>query len=47
MEIKLTKREMDLILNSLAGTRYSDRKLELEKSELFSRLVDERNKYEY
>ena len=47
MEIKLTRREMDLILNSLAGTRYDDRKLELEKSELLSRLVDEINRYEH
>lgn len=38
---------MDLILSSLAGTRYEDRKLELEKSELLSRLVDEINRYEH
>ena len=42
MEIKVTLRELDIILSSLNGTRFDDIKLEAEKGCLLTKLIEER-----
>lgn len=44
MEINFKKRELDFILMGLNSIRFKDKTLELERTTLLSRIIDERNK---
>lgn len=46
MEIKITKREISIILAALTGAKFDDYMTEKEKEILLSRLIDEKRKTE-
>lgn len=50
MDLKVSKRELKIIICSLQGTTYSDYREEAEKQELLTRLIEilkyERERYE-
>lgn len=46
MEINFKKRELDFIIMGLNGMYFKDKTLELERTTLLSRIIDERNKME-
>lgn len=44
MELKVSRRELDIILCALNGTNFDNHEVEKEKKVLISRLIDERNR---
>lgn len=46
MEIKVTRRELDIILACLSGTRFENHDVEVEKGVLHTALIEVKNEYE-
>ena len=47
IDLSLTKRELDIILCALNGTKFDNYEVNAEKSVLLSKLIDLKRKYDY